>query len=690
VHVGSSFGNYFSSKTEMSGWVSPAFREVADTFERLLGGFGGGAAVCVYQHGECVLDLWGGSRDRQGRPWERDTMAPSFSTTKGIASTLIHIMVDRGLLDYDTPVAEYWPEFGQAGKEEITLRHVLAHQSGLYHIRQMIDDASRMLEWDYIVEAIERAEPVHPPGERTGYHGLTYGFLVGEILQRVTGKPFPELVHRELAEPLGLDGLYIGAPDEVLGRAAELIWPERLGRARGAAPEKSGRLEDVVHERVSWLSDALLRYAKVDLDLVSILDALAPRGISGFDFGAEDTLRVAIPAANGLFTARSLARIYAALSMGGELDGVRLLSRRTLAEATQRQRRTRALAVIPIDMRWRLGYHGIFTTVGVPREAFGHFGFGGSGAWADPSRELAVALIVNRGMGTPFGDTRTEPRSSAPRSELTSPRTGRQVPAGLRPRRSAGTKCAAAATSSRIRACSGRRGHSRMATAASFSLARGAPSPALLAAVPSPLLTWRARRWQTGDRRIAARPALACITVLCLLFSTAPALAAQVFHSPNDDGVPGSGQVPPGSPSVFLYLDGGPAASAPGTACNDGTGDEVCGFDLELTGVGGVTFTSFDADPGADLLVNLGASSVRINGLDPVAPGVGPQRLGQLFLSASSGEVELTTAETVGADLSSETLSAQTLVTVPEPSQLITLLSGGSLLAALARTRRRR
>jgi len=340
-------------------------------------------------------------------------MAPSSSTTKGIASTLIHIMADRGLLEYDAPVARYWPEFGQAGKQGITLRNVLAHQSGLYHIRQMIDDASRMLDWEYMVEAIERAEPVHPPGERTGYHGLTYGFLVGEILQRVTGKPFPELVQHELVEPLGLDGLYIGAPDGVLDRAAELIWPDRLPRPEPGAWQASRRPEDIAHAGASWLRGAMLRYMKLDLDLVSILDALAPRGISAFDFGAEDTLRVAIPAANGLFTARSLARVYAALSKGGELDGVRLVSRATLAEATQRQRRTKALAVIPFDMRWRLGYHGIFTTLGVPRHAFGHFGFGGSGGWADPSRELAVALIVNRGMGTPFGDTRTARISGA-------------------------------------------------------------------------------------------------------------------------------------------------------------------------------------------------------------------------------------------------------------------------------------
>jgi CubicO group peptidase (beta-lactamase class C family) len=111
-------------------------------------------------------------------------MAPSFSTSKGVAATLVHILVDRGVLDYEDRVAKHWPEFAQNGKGRITLRQVLAHQSGLYHIRQMIDRADRMLDWEYMVHAIERARPIHPPGARTGYHGLTFGFLVGEILQR--------------------------------------------------------------------------------------------------------------------------------------------------------------------------------------------------------------------------------------------------------------------------------------------------------------------------------------------------------------------------------------------------------------------------------------------------------------------------------------------------------------------------
>lgn len=393
-------------RVPINGHLHPDFRAMADVLERLVRRYRGGAAVCVYYRGECVADLWGGTRNLDGDPWLEDTMSPSFSTTKGVASTLVHIMVDRGLLDYEARVAEYWPEFAQNGKEEITLRQVLSHQSGLYHIRQMVDDADRMLDWSYMVHAIEQSTPIHPPGERTGYHGLTYGFLVGEILHRVSGLSFPELVRRELAEPLELDGMFVGATEEAVGRAAKLIWPSRRRGPRSAAStDRMNVLADAGHTGAGWLRDGLRRVG-VDFDLGSIMDALAPRGISAFDFGGDDTLRAAIPAANGLFTARSLAKMYALLAGGGELGGVRLLSEAAVERAAERQVRAAGNAVLPFDMRWRLGYHGVFTTLGSPRNAFGHFGFGGSGGWADPSRELAVALIVNCGMGTPFGDTR--------------------------------------------------------------------------------------------------------------------------------------------------------------------------------------------------------------------------------------------------------------------------------------------
>jgi len=388
------------SSSEIEGTIHPDFQAVADTLRAILKSHGGGAAVCVYHHGDCVVDLWGGVRNGDGEPWRQDTI------TKGVASALAHIMLDRGLIELDTPVSRYWPEFGQAGKQAISVRQVLAHQSGLYHIRQMIDHADRMLDWEHMISAIERTPPAHEPGTRTGYHGLTYGFLVGELLRRVTGKRFPELVRQELVAPLGLDGMYVGAPSEALARAAELMWPEgglfAAGRFLGNV---GGRVGEGIVQALAGAS-RFLKLPGIQLDLQSILDALAPRGISSFDFNADETLQASIPAANGLFSARSLARMYAALAGGGEIDGVRILSPEAAERAGQRQRPTAGVLVIPFDLRWRLGYHGVFTTRGAPRDAFGHFGFGGSGAWADPRRNTAVGLIVNSGLGTPFGDLR--------------------------------------------------------------------------------------------------------------------------------------------------------------------------------------------------------------------------------------------------------------------------------------------
>jgi CubicO group peptidase (beta-lactamase class C family) len=397
----------------LEGYIHPDFSDVARVLRRQIPGSRrrgrpGGAAVCVYHRGEVVVDCWGGTRDAEGDPWEEDTLSLSYSTTKGVASTLLHVLADRGLVDYDAPVAEYWPGFARNGKAAITVRHLLTHQAGLYHIRHIVDRADRMLDWSHMVDAIERAAPIHPPGTHTGYHGFTYGFLVGELVQRVTGKRFSEVVHEAIAKPLGLDGLYIGAPIDQLGRAAKLFWPRGgvLGLGASLLRWQGPRIGDALAGSAVF-SQRVLDLVGAQIDLPSIMDGLVPRGLSALDFSAEECLRVPIPAANGVFTARSLARMYAALAGGGALDGVRLLSRPTLARATEVQARVNSRRlVVPFDMRWRLGYHGVLTTRGVARQAFGHFGFGGSGAWADPSRELAVALTVNCGMGTPFGDFR--------------------------------------------------------------------------------------------------------------------------------------------------------------------------------------------------------------------------------------------------------------------------------------------
>lgn len=379
----------------LKGHVDPDFWGVARAFAKVIPRSGvGGAAVCVYHHGEKVVDLWAGSRNEAGAPWEADTLSLSYSTTKGVASTLLHILADRGLVDYEATVATYWPEFAQAGKSEITVRQLMSHQAGLYDIRGMIDDAHAMLDWETMADALARAKPAHPSGAAMGYHGLTYGWLVGELIQRVTGSRFAEVLEAEIAGPLGLDGLYCGLPKEHLDRRAHLVgqgihaterqlaWAKRFGKAVNRG----------------------FRIARISVDLRNLAAALLPPGIEAFDFNSEDVVAASIPAANGMFSARSLAKLYALLANHGELDGVRLLSERTVRTATTVQSRRRDV-VVPIPMHWRLGYHRAPVARFLPN-AFGHAGYGGSGAWADPDHHLAVALVLNSGVGTPFGDLR--------------------------------------------------------------------------------------------------------------------------------------------------------------------------------------------------------------------------------------------------------------------------------------------
>jgi CubicO group peptidase (beta-lactamase class C family) len=382
----------------LQGTVHPDFQRVADALERQLprAGRGGGAAVCVYHRGEKVVDCWGGSRDEDGNPWQEDTLSVSYSTSKGVASTMVHILVDRGLIDYEDPVCEVWPEFAASGKHEITLRHLLCHEAGLYDIRSVVDHAGRMLDWRYMAEALADAAPAHEPGASHGYHALTYGWLVGELVQRLTGKPYAEALESEIAQPLGLDGLFVGLPAHQMHRRARLILPDIMKRG-GSAIDRV--------ERYANGMKRLLRLARIRVDAVAMAQALIPRGMDEVDFNSEEFVSASIPAANGMFTARSLARMYAMLANDGELNGVRLLRRETVWHATEVQNRGVG-RVIPLPMHWRLGYHRVPTFGPRVPNGFGHFGFGGSGAWADPDRELAVALTLNSGVGTPFGDLR--------------------------------------------------------------------------------------------------------------------------------------------------------------------------------------------------------------------------------------------------------------------------------------------
>jgi CubicO group peptidase (beta-lactamase class C family) len=374
----------------IDGWVRDGFEDIARVFQGQLRRTTGGAAVAVYHRGELVADLWGGSRGG-GQPWQQDTVAMCFSTTKGVISTALHLLADQGQIEYDAPVAAYWPQFAQGGKERITVRHVLTHSAGLHRICTLVDHAERMLDWEYMVAALERAEPAYEPGTRHGYHGLTYGWLAGELIRRVSGLPVARFVQDELASPLGLDGLYLGCPPDQRGRVAPLApLPGALCRGLSAVMGGPvGRIPELLRLPVSPRR---------------FVNALLPRGIEDVLCGPE-VMDAEIPAANGFFTARSLAKLYALLAHGGEADGARLLSPQTLEKIAMVHSRGPD-HVLGLPMGWRLGYHSAFTTRGTVPGAFGHFGLGGSGGWADPRRDLTLAMVCNRGTGTPIGDLR--------------------------------------------------------------------------------------------------------------------------------------------------------------------------------------------------------------------------------------------------------------------------------------------
>jgi CubicO group peptidase (beta-lactamase class C family) len=369
------------------GTWEPAFQPVVDAFDAVMADDRGGAAVAVYHRGRPVVDVWAGTAHPDGRPWQRDTLSVSFSTTKGVTATALHMCVDRGLVDYDDKVAKHWPEFAQHGKEDITVRQLLCHEAGLYDVLSLLDAPEQLLDWDAMVHALEGAKPAFEPGTQNGYHAVTFGYLVGEVVRRVTGQTITEFVDTQIAAPLGLDGCAIGLPVDQLDRLAELVPPpaDELAAFSGGDGGGSG-----------GGNNFLVQFAEamgIEISFEVINGALGG-GTTLEVLRRRDSARFPVPAANGAFTARSLARLYACLANGGELDGVRLLSAETLARATTIQN-TRPDLVIIFPMHWRLGYHLMFTSAGSPERGFGHNGFGGSGGWAEPDRNLSCAMTLN-------------------------------------------------------------------------------------------------------------------------------------------------------------------------------------------------------------------------------------------------------------------------------------------------------
>jgi len=327
-----------------------------------------GLQVAAYLDGELIADTWAGIADEAtGSPVTGDTLFTSWSTTKGFAATCIHLLAERGQVDYDTPIAVYWPEFAVNGKAQITIRHALTHTAG---IPQMPKDVTveMMTDWTAMCTAIANHAPLWQPGTMVGYHAWTFGWLLGEIVRRVDGRPLAQFAREELCQPLGIEDFYLGIPDDVEPRVAMLR--QEVDPLANAAPDTPGLQVTPAH----------VASAKV--------------------VNRPDFRRASIPGGGGIMNARAIARHYALLAGHGAVDGVRLLSPERVDQ--MRTCQTAGLTgffggVAYFGLGYGLGgdpAQGADVAMASPG-AFGHGGYGGSLGFADPERRLSFGLTKN-------------------------------------------------------------------------------------------------------------------------------------------------------------------------------------------------------------------------------------------------------------------------------------------------------
>ncbi|MBJ7338423.1 serine hydrolase domain-containing protein [Mycolicibacterium sp.] len=362
---------------DVHGAADPNFACLVGAFSRLFPGrrFGGGA-LAVYLDGQPVVDVWTGWSDRRGtRPWTADTGAMVFSATKGMASTVIHRLADRGLIDYDAPVAEYWSAFANNGKANVTVRELMRHRAGL----SQLNGASRADLMDHLVmEERMAAAPMGWLKGRPSYHALTYGWLMSGLARAVTGYGMRELFRSELAEPLGTDGIHLGRPPvDAPTQPARIIGPQ-------------SRIQNPVFNLVAPRLAAL--------PFSGGFGSMYFPGMKSTVQGDISLLDSELPSANGVATARSLARMYGAIANGGRIDGTQFLSADLVAKLRGRPS-LHPDGGLFMPLSFHLGYHGLPLPGVLP--GFGHVGLGGSLGWADPDSGLAFGFVHNR-LLTPF------------------------------------------------------------------------------------------------------------------------------------------------------------------------------------------------------------------------------------------------------------------------------------------------
>jgi CubicO group peptidase (beta-lactamase class C family) len=328
-----------------------------------------GVQVCAYKDGDVVVDCVAGAMGpHDARPVQPDTLFNCFSTTKGVAALAVHMQADRGLLEYEAPVARYWPEFGQAGKENVTVAQAMSHQAGIHYLPDPLP-FELVGDWQRGLDYVATAAPAWEPGTATGYHALTYAWIAGGIVEGASGRHIRDVIAEDIAAPLGISSeMYVGIPDGVEDRLGTLVTME-AGEPLPIPPD---------HD---------------------FFRAMPPR--MDFTFNEMRVRKACVPSANGHFSARALARMYAALAGGGQIDGVRLVSEGRIADMQRilTEDVDRVLMMpIPKGVGFMMGgARDAVTGVFGPRStAFGHSGAGGSTAFADPEVGLAVAVTINK------------------------------------------------------------------------------------------------------------------------------------------------------------------------------------------------------------------------------------------------------------------------------------------------------
>ena len=354
----------------IGGYCDPAFASLRDAFvENFVDRGEIGAAVSLYRDGEKIVDLWGGWMDEaHSHPWREDTLCSVYSISKSMCALCTHILIERGLIDLEAPVATYWPEFAQNGKGAIKVRHVLGHYCGV-----IFNDSAKpgdIYDWPAMISAIEQQAPAWPPETKGAYNSVNFGFIQGELIRRVDGRMVDVFLKEEVCDPLGVEFLFAtGLAD--LGRVADMI--DNPANAQylnaGSGQTNVGR---------AWNAMPIPRNASM------VNEGHRRRGL--------------YPSGGGFTTARAIARILAMLGNGGEMDGVRIVSPETVARLSTEQWEEEADGMMGVHIRMGLGFMKNSPPdipMGLNPEAFGHYGSNGALAFADRERGIAFGCTTN-------------------------------------------------------------------------------------------------------------------------------------------------------------------------------------------------------------------------------------------------------------------------------------------------------